>query len=239
MSWQSETDAGKDALEKMSKISEIAMSVSKASVSTVTEDFNHPHIAKRDREEKRRDREKFSQLAKEPLTAAILTEIEEGDRRLYYFARRAQVDGVDRFFTHSKSRIGRMASLEPGDEFELPNGSTLTIISKLMLEPKLHGGSWDSNPAKFFWDVDDFRLIPSLREFIRSDDVVIEGWEELDQGIARHTERTKNALRGTGLRDQAILDKIQDEIFRLPLSSQLMVSGPPGSGKTTTLIKRI
>lgn len=239
MSWQSETDAGNDALEKMSKISEIARSLFEAPVSTVPEDFNHPQIAQSDREKKRRDREKLSQLAKEPLKAVILTETDGGDRRLYYFARRAQVDGVNRFFTHTMSPIGSMASYEPGEIFELTNGSELTIISKLMLEPEFDGGTWDSKPAQLLWDVDNFTSIHSLREFIKRGDVVIDGWEKLDQVIDRNTERSKNALRGTGLRDQAILDKMQDEIFRLPLSSQLMISGPPGSGKTTTLIKRI
>lgn len=42
-----------------------------------------------------------------------------------------------------------------------------------------------------------------------------------------------------GLRDQPILDKFQDEVFRLPLSHQVVLLGPPGTGKTTTLIRRL
>ena len=41
------------------------------------------------------------------------------------------------------------------------------------------------------------------------------------------------------LRDQAVLDQYQDEIFRLPLDTRLVILGPPGTGKTTTLIKRL
>ena len=42
-----------------------------------------------------------------------------------------------------------------------------------------------------------------------------------------------------GLRDQPILDQYQDEIFRLPLDQRLLILGPPGTGKTTTLIRRL
>ena len=42
-----------------------------------------------------------------------------------------------------------------------------------------------------------------------------------------------------GLRDQPILDKHQDEIFRMPINTQCFLSGPPGTGKTTTLIRRL
>src|SRR4029079_3368415 len=41
------------------------------------------------------------------------------------------------------------------------------------------------------------------------------------------------------LRDQPLLDQYQDEIFRLPLDTRSVILGPPGTGKTTTLIKRL
>jgi hypothetical protein len=49
----------------------------------------------------------------------------------------------------------------------------------------------------------------------------------------------RQSLKGTGLRNETILNKVQDEIFRLPMSRQVMLEGPPGTGKTSTLIKRL
>lgn len=41
------------------------------------------------------------------------------------------------------------------------------------------------------------------------------------------------------LRDQQILDRVQGEIFRHDFASSVVIAGAPGTGKTTTLIKRI
>ena len=41
------------------------------------------------------------------------------------------------------------------------------------------------------------------------------------------------------LRDQPTLDAYQDYVFRMPLDRQLVLLGPPGAGKTTTLIRRV
>jgi len=41
------------------------------------------------------------------------------------------------------------------------------------------------------------------------------------------------------LRDEPILDRYQGEVFRLPIDRRLVLLGPPGTGKTTTLIRRL
>lgn len=55
----------------------------------------------------------------------------------------------------------------------------------------------------------------------------------ISEGIKR------DALTAMQLRIAPILDPIQDRIFRLPLDSQIAVIGPPGSGKTTTMVQRL
>ena len=49
----------------------------------------------------------------------------------------------------------------------------------------------------------------------------------------------RSVITKMGLRDQPVLDQYQDEIFRLPLDKRLLILGPPGTGKTTTLIRRL
>ena len=60
---------------------------------------------------------------------------------------------------------------------------------------------------------------------------------ELEQVRQQSTRRA--IRRKLELIDRPVLDQHQDKIFRLPLGSQIILTGAPGTGKTTALVKRI
>ena len=130
MGWQTEQDAGFEILDKLQLISDAAkQKITDPGVNIPAEDFNHPLASRDAKREWTRKSDEFRQLSKEPLVVALLAETEDNERRVYYFARRAQLDGIARYFTHSMSPIGHLATYEPGDEYDLPNGQTISPIA--------------------------------------------------------------------------------------------------------------
>jgi hypothetical protein len=186
--------------------------------------------------------DEYMRLVEEPVLARIDVEDEDGQPRTYYFARRYSVPGVKNF-TSYRAPIGMLASQDVGDVFTLPNGTEVEVVDKLLLNPTKQSGLWDSTKTRAFFDDEDIRLIPSLRDFIDA----LEGTpDELDPFAEWDAEQKfgdpdiqRDIIRGISLRDQAILDKIQDGLFRMPLVSRVLLQGPPGTGKTTTLIRRL
>ena len=73
---------------------------------------------------------------------------------------------------------------------------------------------------------------PALLDRLLGEEIEIE-IENVRDGLRR------SIITKMNLRDQPILDQYQDEIFRLPLDSRLLILGAPGTGKTTTLIRRL
>jgi hypothetical protein len=183
----------------------------------------------------------YLQLAAEPAIARVVVENDDGERRTYFICRTTPMLGMASY----RSPVGRLASLPVGAALSLPDG-TVEVLERAQLHPESTKAGWDSINSVIEGDnygpvtVESFRaLLESVGVDDLSDDV-------LEKLLAQDSE-SANILEGIrrsvitkmGLRDQPILDQYQDEIFRLPLSSRLLILGPPGTGKTTTLIRRL
>lgn len=152
--------------------------------------------------------------------------------------------------------LGRLAEYDAGDIAEIEVNDrerTGRILECSHIEPSQHEQRWDAFAEAFsalpWGDVLDLVGREPLRaaleriaretSFEATEDIV----GQLEQKAA-DTERERQRLRRKvidriTLRNRAVLDRYQGDIFRLPLNRQLLLLGPPGSGKTTTLIKRL
>lgn len=190
-------------------------------------------------------REGYRRLQQEPAVARIIYEDEGGDRHTLYISRTVIVAGIpDVTLASVRSPKGRLASLEVGDSASITiNGEEqeLILVEAAVLRPKKDDLGWDSIDTIYRHEEAGTKTIASLRQLITS--VLSEG-DSFEEWLQSESENVSSGVihqirTAMGLRDQPILDKFQDEIFRLPLNSQLFIAGPPGTGKTTTLIKRL
>ena len=127
----------------------------------------------------------------------------------------------------------KIASLAAGDEGTFRFGSTerdLLVDSSARLKPQREHEQWDSKDSEI-----DIRglgrfTVGSLRELLEPRVHVEEGeleslWDdETDANVLEGVRRA--ILTKMGLRDQPILDRHQDEIFRMPINSRCFLSGP-------------
>ncbi len=142
------------------------------------------------------------------------------------------------------------------------------VESSTKLKPQSTKGEWDSKYSEVdILDLGRF-TVKSLRELLLSgvrvevparadedpratspepskprdtvnieDDLEIPWDNETNDNIEEGVRRA--ILTQMALRDQPILDRHQDEIFRMPINTRCFLSGPPGTGKTTTLVRRL
>lgn len=200
-------------------------------------------------------------LLNEPFISYVKVreKVENGDweERIYLVCRNYIPSGIDPIspsakFISRNAPLGSVASADIGDEIEitLPRKNlkkTIAILEKDIFTPS-RTKNWDAKNNYIFYDFEE-EFLPSLRDLVSIPDGLnlIKKIEEAELAAQQHRElkvlkkqkRTKAIVDSIALKDQPILDKFQNEYCRSPLASQSLLIGSPGTGKTTTLIKRI
>ena len=191
------------------------------------------------------NRESYQVLVAEPAIARVVVVDEDGEEKTYYICRTTPVSGFPNLASY-RAPVGRLASLAIGAEFTLPNGTVVEVLERAQLRPNALADGWDSRDTVVEAEHFGPFTIESLRALLT--EVAGEEVTEdiLGQLLAEETVKAniidgvrRSVITKMGLRDQPILDQYQDEIFRLPLDKRLLILGPPGTGKTTTLIRRL
>ncbi|HBV3453639.1 TPA: ATP-binding domain-containing protein [Klebsiella pneumoniae] len=191
------------------------------------------------------NRESYQVLVAEPAIARVVVVDEEGEEKTYYICRTTPVSGFPNLASY-RAPVGRLASLAIGTEFTLPNGTVVEVLERAQLRPNALAGGWDSRDTVVEAEHFGPFTIESLRALLT--EVAGEEVTEdiLGQLLAEESVKAniidgvrRSVITKMGLRDQPILDQYQDEIFRRPIDNRLLILGPPGTGKTTTLIRRL
>ena len=178
----------------------------------------------------------------------VVDEIDE--RTTYYICRAApvHVDDTTLKLASYRSPVGRLAALPVGTENTMQRSGqsiSVEVLESAKFRPLLVSGEWDSQNSILEGDTYGPLTIESLRALLargvdevdtRLLDSLLD--EESDAENVREGIR-RSVITKMDLRDQPVLDQYQDDIFRLPLNSRLLILGAPGTGKTTTLIRRL
>jgi len=198
--------------------------------------------------------EEYRRLAHEPAIARIVFQcVETKEIKTFYVCRNYTPPPSVKNAISYRSPMGRLAALKVGETYDLGEETgfqkydeqDIFKVQHVTFIPVRKGEFWDSRKSEYqdflskgIITIDSLRSL--LEEPAESDEDILAtilAEETRKENITSGMQR--DILESLSLRDQPLLDQYQDEIFRLPLQHSLLLLGPAGSGKTTTLIRRL
>jgi len=180
-----------------------------------------------------------------PVLARVKYSEEDGKEQEVYILRGPNPTEIPFRTASNNSPLAGLASLKPGDG-ELVvikmKERDLLVSEVVTFRPIREEVSrkWDSIDTRIETEKSGTFSIPSLLNynFAKSKNTE-DPWLDENDSFDIIDGFRKELRTGFGLRDQPIPDKVQRDISRLPLNITCFVSGPAGTGKTTTLIRRL
>ncbi len=197
-------------------------------------------------------------LRREPAIARLEVEWLDTNEIEHLYVCRASSAGVrpdalDGRLVSYRAALGRLAEIPAGEEEEirLPKGRReARVRCRVLVHPLLDDAGWDSLDNAFELvgrtiGVDSIRHLlehekrSGASSSVATVDYLSQIFADADAKQIFFDQRRRKTVDRMELRDQPILDQYQGSIFRLPLDRQVLLLGPPGAGKTTTLIRRL
>ena len=193
------------------------------------------------------ERASLHALLREPVIARVEYFGEDGETDTVFITRTTPRSVPGYRIASYRSPMGRIAAQAVGEDLAIPIGDIERIIevaNTARLNPTKGEDRWDSTDNEIDLGARGCFTVASLRELLTPSGVAAledawDAWEREEQEANVLEGLRRGVLSHMELRDQPVLDRHQDGIFRLPLDTRCLLSGPPGTGKTTTLIRRL